>query len=243
MVDIKQNIRKVEQDINSLFSIRKYFSENLIKYEDDILKEKYDNNYFEYIDSFSVQELKDAIDYQLKRGDNFIKFMGRVPLIDNYGLEQGLDITMLLKNNDVSKWKDNNNIIFKVPNINDIKELELRHYGKVYGEKFTVDNVDRISSKMEYLGAYLDDKLIGICVPYNDDKYCCIDEILVDKNYRNKYICTSLIKYIVMNNSDKCIFLHADNDDTPKNLYNKLGFDKVDEMYIYQNTDLHNYKI
>lgn len=79
-------------------------------------------------------------------------------------------------------------------------------------------------------------------MPYINNEYVVIDEVLVDSDYRNKYICTSMFKYIVNQNKDKKIILHADEDDTPKDLYSKLGFKVVDKIYSYLLTKITDQK-
>ncbi len=233
---IIEEIRAAENELMSLYGESKPFSEHLIKREDNILKDKYDHNYFEYSDDFTIAEYDAAYQYQKNRGDNFLKFVGRQALKDSFKMEGGIVLTMLLTNNDGSSWKTNNNLSFKKPSIKEEQEIELKHYGSVYGENFVIKNVERLGEKQEYLGAYLGDVLVGTCLPFVLERFVGIDEVLVDERYRKQYICTSLLKAVVDKYPDKMIYLHADDDDTPKELYQKLGFETVDKIYSYQTT-------
>jgi len=225
--------REVENKIIALYAKEFKFSENLNKHEDDCIKDKYDHNYFEYLNEFSSEELLKAINYQKDKGCNYIKFFGRTRLKDNHNLEEGINLTMQLIGNDTSSWKKNDKLSFHKSELNEVIEMELRAYAKVYGEDFARRNVERLYSKQDYVGAYIGDKLVGSCLIFVDDEYVNIDEILVDEDYRNQYVCTSLIKHIVDKFNDKKIILHADNDDTPKQLYKKLGFEVIDQEYYY----------
>jgi len=235
-------INDVEKEILSLYTIEFSFSDNLIKYEDNILKGKYDHNYFEYNNDFTKDEFNKAINYQKDRNDDFIKFFGRTKLKNTFGMEEGITLTMELENKDTSSWKQNNEIEFRKPNIDEVIYIDLKHYKDIFGEEFTINNVKRLCSKQEYLGAYINNKLVGIAMPYINNEYVVIDKVLVDEDYRNKYICTSMFKYIVNENKDKKIILHADEDDTPKNLYSKLGFKIVDKTYSYLLTKITDQK-
>ena len=50
--------RKVEQAISLLFSVPAIFSEHLVKWEDELLRDSYDHNAFKYSDQPSVKNLE-----------------------------------------------------------------------------------------------------------------------------------------------------------------------------------------
>jgi len=228
------NIRKVEKEMLSMYSKEFKFSDNLVKYEDDNLRIKYDHNFFEYDESFTDKEFEDAVNYQRRRGDNFVKFFGNKELINKHNMEEEVLIAMSLNNKDTSSWKINDELVFKKPEINELIEHELKEYKDVYGEEFVINNAKRLSVKQNYIGAYLNNKLVGSVLPYINNECVLFDEMLVDKDYRNIRVCTSLIKYIVDNNKNKEIVLHADLNDTVKDLYSKLGFEEIDRRFNYQ---------
>lgn len=43
---------------------------------------------------------------------------------------------------------------------------------------------------------------------------------------------------IIIAASDSVMYLHADRDDTPKEMYRKMGFEDIDLLYEYVCTEL-----
>ena len=203
----------VEEKLSRLFSVKKPFSEHLAKWEDDLLPGKYDHNYFEY----SGQPTKEEF--------------------EAFELEAGVTVTMVLTDQN-AEWKTNDSLSFRTPSVAELEAIELKHYGSVYGESFTVRNVRRLYEKLEYHGAYLDDKLVGSCYSFSADGMTCIDGLLVDDEYRKQYVGTSLLAHIQKLYPGTTLFLHADIDDTPKDMYLKMGFEITDYVYEYSCTDL-----
>ena len=217
--------RIIEEKLGRLFSVKKPFSEHLSKWEDNLLPDKYDHNSFEYYGQPTNEEFQMALNYQRELGANFIKFEGDEPLADSFGLQAGITVTMVLTDSNI-KWKANDALIFKTPSIDELQELEVKHYGSVYGEDFCRRNIARLYDKLEYHGAYLGNKLVGACHSYTADGITCIDGLLVDDNHRKQYVATSLISHIREKYPNTSMMLHADIDDTPKDMYLKMGFEE-----------------
>ena len=239
MVELKatEKTRLVEEKMARLFSEKRKFSEHLFKWEDNLLPDKYDHNSFEYSGQPSKEEFQMALNYQRELGANFIKLEGDEPLADSFELEAGIIATMVLTDSN-TKWKTNDALIFKTPPISELQELEVKHYGSVYGEDFCRRNMDRQYDKFKYHGAYLGNELVGVCHSYTADIITCIDGLLVDDNYRKQYVATSLISHIRDEHPDTALMLHADVDDTPKDMYLKMGFEIVDKLYEYSCQDI-----
>ena len=234
---MKNKTRKNEERLISLFSERKPFSEHLMKWEDEFLPDKYDQNFFEYFEQPTKEEFAKAIQYQKQIGAGFIKLEGDVPLSDSFGLEADVTLTMALKT-DMIEWTINPSLTFGKPSIRELEELEVKHFGSLYGEDFTRRNIRRQYEKLNYHGAYFDGKLVGSCYSFCSDSLTCIGGLIVDEAYRKKHIATSLIAYIKRSHPDTVLFLHADDDDTPKEMYKKMGFETVDRRYEYLCTDI-----
>ena len=60
----------------------------------------------------------------------------------------------------------------------------------------------------------------------------------MDEDYRKQYIATSLIAYIRETHPGTALLLHADDGDSPKEMYLKMGFRIVDRLYEYLCTDI-----
>ena len=144
---------------------------------------------------------------------------------------------MLLKANSV-KWATNPDLTFHTPSIEEMEELEVKHFGPLYGEDFTRRNIRRLYEKLTFYGAYLDGKLVGDCYCFSEDGLTCIDGLIVDEEYRKRYIATSLIAHIRDSYPDAQLYLHADEDDTPKQMYEKMGFEAVDKLYEYMRLNI-----
>ena len=234
---MKDKTRKNEEHLISMFSKRKPFSEHLLKWEDELLPDKYDQNFFEYTGQPTKAEFEEALKYQKSIGAGFIKLEGDDPLNDSFGLEAGVTLTMALKNSKTD-WKTNPDLTFCKPRIEELEELEVRHFGPLYGEDFTKRNIRRQYEKLTYHGAYLGGKLVGACYSFKSDGLICIDGLIVDEAHRKKYVATSLIAHIKESYPDTVMFLHADRDDTPKEIYKKMGFETIDRLYEYLCTNI-----
>ena len=234
---MKNKTRKNEESLISLFSQRKAFSEHLRKWEDELLPDKYDQNFFEYSGQPTKKELEKAIQYQKDIGAGFIKLEGDEPLEDSFGLEEGVTLTMALKS--LSKTlKTNPSLTFCTPSLKELEELEVKHFASLYGEDFTKRNIRRQYEKLNYHGAYLDGKLVAACYSFCSDGVVCMDGLIVDSEYRKRHIATSLISHIIDSYPNMILFLHADDDDTPKEMYRNMGFETVDRLYEYLCTDI-----
>ncbi len=233
--------RITEEKMARLFSGKKRFSEHLSRWEDAALPDKYDHNCFEYAGQPTKEEFLRALAYQRGRGDNFIKLEGDRPLTDSFGLEAGVTVTMVLKK-DAKDWKRNESVRFAVPALEELEAIEVKHFGPVYGESFARRNVRRLYEKLRYHGAYIDGKLAGACYSFTADGMTCVDGLIVDEAFRRRYIATTLLAHIVETNEDSTVFLHADEADTPIDMYRKMGFEVTDRLYEYSCTDLAGYK-
>ena len=235
------SFRDADEGFAMLFSSVFAFSEHLVKWEDDQMRDKYDHNCFRYSGQPSSQEIRKALDYQRRRGDSFLKMVGREPLNDTYGLEGETTLTMALPDNvDVRGWTVNPKVSIKSPDPSQLERLELKCFGAVCGNDFIVRNNRRLREKVPYLGAYLDGRLVGSCYMYAADGLACVDSLMVDEDFRHRHVATTLMKRAVEDarKSVAVPYLHADAEDTPKDMYARLGFLVVDKTYEYVCTDL-----
>ena len=226
------SIRSTEEEMAMIFSVKRSFSEHLKRWEDNELPDKYDHNCFEYSAQPTQEEYEQALNYQRERGDTFIKLEGDFPLEEDFGLSCGVTLTMQLVGS-TDGWIVNDEIEIRKPGYKDILEIERKHFGPVYGEDFTIRNANHLYEYMDFRGAYLGGKLVGSYYYYSSNGFTCLDGLIVDEDYRCRYIATTLLKYAVREAAGNVVFLHADKDDTPKEMYEKLGFREVDRLYEY----------
>lgn len=238
-IDNSPSVRSTDEDMAMIFSVKRSFSEHLKRWEDNELPDKYDNNSFEYSAQPTMEEFERALDYQRERGDAFIKLVGALPLTDDFGLAPGVTLTMQLMGS-AEDWTVNDEIEIKRPKYKDIIGIERKHFGPVYGEDFTVRNADHLFEYLDYRGAYIGEKLVGAYYFFTSGGYTCVDGLIVDEDYRHRYVATTLLKHAVSEAAGNVVFLHADEDDTPKEMYEKLGFREVDRVYEYLSTDINS---
>ena len=234
---LSEKTREFEQKLAGLFSVQKPFSEHLLKREDPALPDKYDHNCFKYTAQPTAAELACALEYQKSLGAAFLKLEGNEPLEDAFGMEPGVTLTMALLEKE-THWKRNESLRFRTPALSELEELDVKHFGPLYGEDFSRRNIRRLYGKLTFHGAYLEDRLIAACHSFSADGITGIDGLIVDRAYRRRYAASSLLGHIKAERPADLLILHADNDDTPKEMYLKMGFQIVDRLYEYLRTDL-----
>ena len=232
--------RTADQAFSALFSVSRPFSAHLTKREDDQLRDKYDHNAFFYEGQPSAEEIRAALAYQQERGDTFLKLEGYAPLERSFGLEGEETLTMVLPEQaDPGAWKINPAVSIGAPDFEQLERNELRYYGPLYGEDFTLRNNRRLREKLTYHGAYLDGELAGSCYTWSAGGYTCLDSLLVDSAFRHRYVASTLLRAMAeqARREGTVLYLHADPEDTPKDMYARMGFQVVDRVYEYLCTD------
>lgn len=249
---IRQEIRGVELEWKKVFSVEKKINKRLYKWQDDTLQDMYDHNPFVPVcDTPPTQkDFERAVAYQKEHGWNFLKFDSRIPLNDSlckeleeqFGLDGGETYTMYLPEKQTENWKRNEQVTVLDVQTDDIaaaiEEIEVKNYAKRYGENFTVRKVKRYVRKakklkaLHYFGAFIDGKIVGACYAYVKNGYVMMDSLIVNEEARNQYVATTLMAHIA-EHFKGTLFLHADPDDTPKDMYAKMGFEVIDSVFEY----------
>ena len=249
LMDEISRIRKAERSFKMLFSQKCAFSEHLEKWQDDDLYDMYDHNQFvPLLDDTTDKELEQAIAYQHQLGRSFLKLDTREKLdealTERFSLEECCTETMLLQNKqkNIEAWKCNPDVIIHDSAssgvLADLLQIDIETFASDYGEDFIRRRDARYVKKametqgFHYYVAYLDGKLAGSCYAYAIDGYVVMDALVVREAFRKRYVATTLMKHIASQFKEE-MFLHADADDTPKEMYRKMGFETVDELYEY----------
>lgn len=231
------SLRTAEEDRIMLFSVRRSFSEHLTRWEDNELPDRYDHNCFVYSGQPSKEEFENALNYQRERGDAFIKLEGDSPLTDDFGLSPGVTLVMQYTGS-ADDWAVNDKAEIRQPEYKDLKKLELKHFGPVWGEDFAFRNMDHFYEYLDFRGAYIGNQLVGAYYFFTSDGYTYVDGLIVDEEWRRRHIATALLKHAVREADGNIVFLHADQDDFPRRIYEKLGFREVYKIYEYLSTDI-----
>ena len=249
LMDEISRIRKAERSFKMLFSQKCAFSEHLEKWQDDDLYDMYDHNQFvPLLDDPTDKELEQAIAYQHQLGRGFLKIDTREKLdealTERFSLEECCTETMLLQNKqeNIEAWKCNPDVIIhdsaSSDVLADLLQIDIETFASDYGEDFIRRRDARYVKKametpgFHYYVAYLDRKVAGSCYAYAIDGYVVMDALVVREAFRKRYVATTLMKHIASQFKEE-MFLHADADDTPKEMYRKMGFETVDELYEY----------
>lgn len=249
LMDEISRIRKAERSFKMLFSQKCVFSEHLEKWQDDDLYDMYDHNQFvPLLDDPTDKELEKAVAYQRQLGRGFLKIDTREKLdealTERFSLEECCTETMLLRNKqkNIEAWKCNPDVVIhdsaSSDVLADLLQIDIETFASDYGEDFIRRRDARYVKKameipgFHYYVAYLDGKPAGACYAYAIDGYVVMDALVVREAFRKRYVATTLMKHIVSQFKEE-MFLHADADDTPKEMYRKMGFETVDELYEY----------
>lgn len=249
LMDEISRIRKAERSFKMLFSQKCVFSEHLEKWQDDDLYDMYDHNQFvPLLDDPTDKELEQAIAYQHQLGRGFLKLDTREKLdedlTERFSLEECGTETMLLRNKqkNIEAWKCNPDVIIhdsaSSDVLADLLQIDIETFASDYGEDFIRRRDARYVKKametpgFHYYVAYLDRKPAGSCYACAIDGYVVMDALVVREAFRKRYVATTLMKHIASQFKEE-MFLHADADDTPKEMYRKMGFETVDELYEY----------
>ena len=249
LMDEISRIRKAERSFKMLFSQKCAFSEHLEKWQDDDLYDMYDHNQFvPLLDDPTDKELEKAVAYQRQLGRGFLKIDTREKLdealTERFSLEECCTETMLLRNKqkNIEAWKCNPDVIIhdsaSSDVLADLLQIDIETFASDYGEDFIRRRDARYVKKametqgFHYYVAYLDGKVAGSCYACAIDGYVVMDALVVREAFRKRYVATTLMKHVASQFKEE-MFLHADADDTPKEMYRKMGFETVDELYEY----------
>ncbi|MQB00114.1 MAG: GNAT family N-acetyltransferase [Actinobacteria bacterium] len=101
------------------------------------------------------------------------------------------------------------------------------------------DHTDGIAARtgVRYFGAIDDDgTLASICVMFSDGEIAQIEDVATLKDYRGRGLATELLGLAISEAKEAAhdlIFLVADEEDWPKDLYGKLGFEPMGLSYDF----------
>lgn len=140
----------------------------------------------------------------------------------------------------IETWKKNDDCRIRMADsrqsVSDILKLELSEYGDIYGEDFCTRKLDRFGEiflspeRVNACLAYYDNELAGKCEIFLHGNTAKIEDFDVKKSLQKRYIGTTLLKAAVMEAKKKGaeeIYLVTDENDTVKEMYKNLGWEKA----------------
>ena len=229
-------IEEIDNKFIKEFTKSFVFSDNLIKYQDDVVKDKYDHNYFYICNPPSKEEINKAIEYQKSLGLDFVKFVSdndysKLELFKDYEIGHNVGMMYMGKEYEEELKYELPNLEFKEASLEEVIAIEQKNFGEEYGYDFVIRASTEYYGHVKYLGAYIDNKMVAYCYLYDKDGIRNIDGLCTDIDYRRRGIATALIKHVTTK-AHKC-YLHADADDDPKKIYHRLGYRIVNDEYEY----------
>lgn len=104
-----------------------------------------------------------------------------------------------------------------------------KHKEKVYHYQFKLPHVN-------FLLATINHQPVGSLIVVSSELYLEIDNVLTVTAFRNQRIATSLIHYVMQEafRENRSIVLVVDAEDTPKEMYKKMGFQTISSQIQVQ---------
>ena len=124
--------------------------------------------------------------------------------------------------------------------VDDLVLLGKTQYGEDCGEDFCVRRDRRrgevylSNSSIESYICYYEGEPAGNCDLFLYDGMAKIEDFTVLPRYQRRGLGTAILKHLIgaaFSKGARIIYLTTDEDDTPKELYMKLGFEKVSDSY------------
>lgn len=238
-----------EQSLIDLFCEHQIVSVNdrsLIRYYDDLIKDMYDHNFSSFDSEINEDIYQKIIELQKQRNEGHISVHLPVPSLFLKAKGYGEEVLLTMLQTDYDYFDIPSCEAISFSNIKDnplymnqIIEIERHYYGKGFGDEFIIRCLNNRYNKIKennngfnYFFALKGNEVIGYAYTYYFDDVVSLDGLLVKENYRHQYVASNLIKHIV--SFYNCpIYLHADDSETAKEMYKKLGFVTIDTNYAY----------
>lgn len=114
----------------------------------------------------------------------------------------------------------------------DVRDVPEKYRAQALQNMEHVLSVARDTPNYHWLCGYVDGHKVAnvYCLRHGDVME--MDDLWVDENFRGRYIATTLMKYIAQNFGGT-LYLHAAANETPKDMYRKMGFETVETIYDY----------
>lgn len=220
-----------------------------IRYFDNGLKGMYDHNFY-VLKDVTLKDFEQFKTVKDIRGENHIKISSsnKIPLLLENGFIESVILTMVNGDYKSINPKNNYSITFKNVRenpdiINDVIANEILCYGNVYGISFCIkrwnhyfNNINEGNNGLNIFACYYGNTFVGSCYTFYSDGVVALDALITVEEHRNEYIASNLIKHIA--NFYQCpIYLHADEEETAKELYKKLNFVTIETTYDYLKID------
>jgi len=243
-MDILQGIHAANDYERSLFgAVKERFSEGLYRWYSDIRPDHYNSNFFTPISRLTRKDVTDAVAFQKQRGLREVMFSTVYPvgpsIMEGYDCVEYSAYVMAMLSDRSHLWKTNMDIEIRdiqthdiSADILDVSNIPKQDQEMVYRNMKMVLEVARTHPEYHWLCAYKDGKRVGMAYAVEYNGFVEMDDLWVEEGYRGHRIGTTIMKHIV-DHTDGIAYLHATANDTPKEMYAKLGFEIVERVYEY----------
>ena len=224
-----------------------------IRYRDDLIPDMYYHNYTLVLDAMDEQALAALITteiaYNKAAGKHYCLIRSLVPVGDSIvaKLPQAPEVSTagyyVLDASTYTKTKPNANChvlrVDKPEILEDLLWLDLEHDGQALGVDFCTRRVYRreeIYLSNEGVDAYIcynDGQPVGSCSLFIHGDTAKIEDFAVLPAQQRKGFGTALLNTLIeiaLAQGATLFYLEADEGDTAKEMYQKIGFVKVDEL-------------
>lgn len=244
MEQLLEKIHRCNAHERQIFGARLVaFSETMDRWHSDVRPEQQNNNFFAARGPLCRADLRAAVELQKSRGLRYLMLETREPLapalVEEFGLELERTWVMALTRDTSDRWKENPALEIRdiqfcdisrdILDVSDVPE-EFRAQARTNMEM--VLKVAKEHPGYHWLCGYVNGQKVATVYALCHDGCIEMDDLWVEEGYRNRYIATTLMKHIAKN-LDGILYLHADADRTPKDMYLKMGFEKLEETYSY----------
>lgn len=241
---MKKQILSAEESLRLLASERVEFLPGVFKYSDSKLPDMHDHNLYKSENPLTTEDIKQL--FKNSALDGFVKLMLHSRLnpqiIKDFCFEETVSHTLAFYDTSTASFpKANKEVTIKTLTNGalgkDFIDFELSQYGSEYGEDFTLRKMHRNLTlsqhckKRDYVGAYINSKLVGYLTIWTDYDCVGIDDLIVDEKSRHKGIASALLEYACK--LAPFAYLHADANDTPIEMYKSMGFKIEFTQYEY----------
>jgi len=250
---IKEKISSCEVAYINCFS-ECYENNQIMRYRDSQLNDMYDHNFTYIKKALSIDALqkiiKDEINLNQQENKDFFKItmdeMPDVKCLEGYNGKMeighyGQYVYMPMKSPD---WNTlNGYVIRKIADssmVEDLVSLDLIHDSESCGEDFCYRRARRRGRvylseiPLESYICYYNGMPVGNCDLFLYERIANIEDFAVLPEYQRHGIGTTILKFMIdtaLSKGAETIYLTADEDDTPKEMYKKLGFEKAGDSY------------
>jgi len=95
------------------------------------------------------------------------------------------------------------------------------------------------ATHLRHFGARIDGRIVSYCDLYSDGETAQVEDVATLEEYRNRGLARAVVRAAVdtaLGEDHNFVFIVADEDDWPKALYARLGFDSVGTLRAFRKT-------